>query len=82
MFWPEHVLLDGCSSFKTEDLVLIWFLPDGLYKSYKYRGQFSLKNLKALEQMYWLNLSETGSQFICSNSLSQCDFCCLVEDRN
>ena len=29
---------------------------------------FSSKNLKALEQMHRLNLSETGSQFICSNS--------------
>ena len=23
VFWPEHVLLDGCFSFKTEDLVFI-----------------------------------------------------------
>ena len=44
MFWPEHMLLDGCFSFKMEDLVFIWFCPDGLYKSYKYREQFSLKN--------------------------------------
>ena len=65
MFWPERVLLDGCFSFKMEDL--IWSCPDGLYKSYKHREQFSLKNLTALEQMHWLNLSETGSQFVCSN---------------
>ena len=67
VFWPKHVLLDGCFSFKTEDLIFSWYYPNGLCKSYKYRRQFSLKNLKTLEQMHWLNLSETGSQFICSN---------------
>ena len=60
MFWPEHLLLDGCFSFKMEDVVFIWSCPDGLYKSYKYRGKFSLKNLKVLEQMHSLKLSETG----------------------
>ena len=68
VFWPEHLLLDRCFSFKTEDLVFIWSCPEGLYKSCKFGGQISLKNSKALEQMHWLNLSETGSQFICSNS--------------
>ena len=68
VFRPDHVLLDGSFSFKTEDLVFIWSCPDVLYKSYKYRGQFSLKNLKALEQMHWLNISETGTQSICANS--------------
>ena len=63
-FWPEHVFLKGCFSFKTEDLVFAWFWPDCLYISWKYRGQVSLKNLKALEQRYWLNLSDTGSQLI------------------
>ena len=43
-FWPEHVFLKGCFSFKT-DLVLTWFWPDCLYISWKYRGQVSLKNL-------------------------------------
>ena len=43
--------------FKTENLVFIWSCPEALYKSCKYRGQFSLKNLKALEQMHLLNLS-------------------------
>ena len=63
IFWPEHGFLIVCFSFKTEDLVFAWFWPDCLYISWKYRGQVSLKNLKALEQRYWLNLSETGSQF-------------------
>ena len=44
MFWPEHVLLDGCFSFKTEDLVFIWSCPDDLHKSYKYRGQYMLQS--------------------------------------
>ena len=44
-FWPEHVFLKGCFSFKTEDLVFAWFWPDCLYISWKYRGQVSLKNL-------------------------------------
>ena len=61
MFWPEHVLLDGCFSFKTKDVVFIWSCPDGIYKSYKYRAEFLLKNLKALEQMHSLKLWETGS---------------------
>ena len=65
-FWPEYVFFKRCFSFKTEDLILAWFWPDCLYISWKYRGQVSLKNLKALEQRYWLNLSETGSQLIFS----------------
>ena len=67
-FWPLHVFLKGCFSLKTEDLVFAWFWPDCLYISWKYRGQVSLKNLKALEQRCWLNLSETGSQLIFSKS--------------
>ena len=43
MFWPEHALLDGCFSFKMEDLVFILSCPDGLYK---YWRTFFLKNLK------------------------------------
>ena len=35
---------------------------------WKYRGQVFLKNLKALEQRYRWNLSETGSQLIFSKS--------------
>ena len=27
-FRPEHVLLKGCFSFKTEVLVLAWFWPE------------------------------------------------------
>ena len=65
-FWPEHVFLKGCFSFKTEDLVFAWFWPDCQYVSRKYRDQVYLKNLKVLEQRYWLNLSETGSQLIFS----------------
>ena len=30
-FWPEHVFLKGCFSFKTEDLMLAWFLTDYIY---------------------------------------------------
>ena len=30
MLWLEHVLLDGCFSFKTEDFVFIWSCP-GVY---------------------------------------------------
>ena len=30
VFWSEHVLLDGCFSFKTEDFVFIWSCP-GVY---------------------------------------------------
>ena len=67
-FWPEHVFLKGCFSFKTEDLVFAWFWPDYLYISWNYRGEIFLKNLKALEQRYWLNLSETRSQLIFSQS--------------
>ena len=63
MFWPEHVLLDGCFSFKMEDLVFILSCPDGLCKLQKYWQTFFLKNfkkkyskkfknLKALEQMH------------------------------
>ena len=48
MFWPEHVFLDGCFSFKTQDLVYIWSCPDGLHKSYKYRGQFPLQKFKSI----------------------------------
>ena len=69
-FWPEHVFLKGCFSFKTEDLVFAGFLPDCLYISWKYRAQASLKNLKALEQRYWLNLSETGNQLTFSKSFT------------
>ena len=65
-FWPEHVFLIGGFSFKTEDLVFAWFCY--LYISWKCRGQVSLKNLKALEQRYRLNLSETGGQLIFSKS--------------
>ena len=65
-FWSEHVFLKGCFSFKTEDLVFAWFWPDCLCMSWKYRWQVSLKNLKALEQGYWLHLSETGSPLIFS----------------
>ena len=36
--------------------------------SWKYRGQVSLKNLKVLEQNYWLNLSKIGSQLSFSKS--------------
>ena len=50
------LIFDGCFSFKMEDLAFIWSRPKGLYKSCKCKGQFSLKNLKALEQMHWLNL--------------------------
>ena len=32
-FWPEHMFLKGCFSFKTEDLVFAWFWPDCLYIS-------------------------------------------------
>ena len=63
MFWPEHVLLDGCFSFKMEDLVFTLSCPDGLCKLQKYWRTFFLKNLKkkyskkfknlkALEQMH------------------------------
>ena len=79
-FRPEYVILKGCFSFKTEDLVFAWFWPDCLYISWKYRGQVSLKNLKALEQRYWLNFSETGSdEFLQSVSL-QLDFYYEVGD--
>ena len=60
-FWPDHVFLKGCFSFRKEDLVFAWFWPDCLYISWKYRGQVSLKILKALEQRYWLNPSESVS---------------------
>ena len=69
-FLPEQVFLIGCFSFKTEDLVFAWFWPDCLYISWKYRGQVSSKNLKGLEQRYWLNLSETGIKLIFSVFLS------------
>ena len=54
VFWPEHVLLDRCFSFKTEDLIFISSCPDDLHKSYinTDRGQFSLKKLKAFKQMH------------------------------
>ena len=67
-FWPEHMFLKECFSFKTDDLVFAWFWPDCLYIYIlsKYSGQVSLKNLKALEQSYWLNFSELGSQLIFS----------------
>ena len=64
-FWPEQ---KGYFSFKTEDLVGGWFWPDFLYISWKHRGQVFLKSVKAIEQRYWLNLSQTGSQLIFSNS--------------
>ena len=67
-FWPEHVFLKGGLSFKTEDLVFAWFWPDCLYISGKCRGQVSLKKREALEQRYWLNLSETGNQLVFSKS--------------
>ena len=67
-FWPEHVFLKGCFSFKIEDLVFAWFWPDCLCIPWKYRRQIFLKNLKTLEQRYSLNLSETGSQLIFSQS--------------
>ena len=63
-FLPEHVFLRGCFSFKTEDLVFAWPWRDCLYISWKCWGQVSLKNLKASEQRYWLNLSETGSNLL------------------
>ena len=63
-FLPEHVFLRGCFSFKTEDLVFAWSWRDCLYISWKCWGQVSLKNLKASEQRYWLNLSETGSNLL------------------
>ena len=65
-FWAEHVFLKQCFSFKTEDLEFAWFWPDCLYISWKYKGQVSLKSWKALEQRYWLILSEAGSQLIFS----------------
>ena len=61
-------LKDGCFSFKTKHLVFAWFWPDCLHISWKYRGQVFLKNLKALEHRYWLNLSEIWSQLIFSKS--------------
>ena len=67
-FGPEHVFPKWCISFKREDLVLAWFWPDCLYTSWKYRGKVPLKKLKASEQRYWLNLSETGSQLIFSKT--------------
>ena len=67
-FCPEHLFLIGCSSFKTEDLVFTWFWPDCLYMSWKSRGQVLFKSLKALEQRYWLNLSETRNQLVLSKS--------------
>ena len=66
--WTEHVFLKERFSFKTADLVFAWFWPDCLCKSWKYRGKVSLKNLKALEERYWSNLSETGSHLIFSKS--------------
>ena len=50
-FWPEHVFLKWCFSFKTEDLVFAWFWPDRLYILWNYKGQVSLKNLKALTKV-------------------------------
>ena len=67
-FLPEHVFLKGCFSFKTEDLVFAWFWPDCQYVSRKYRDQVYLKNLKVLEQRYWLNLPQTRKQSIFSKS--------------
>ena len=68
MLCPEHVFPDRCFNFKTEGPT--WYFLEGLYKSCKYSGQFSWKNSEALEQMHWLNLLKTGSQFICSNSFN------------
>ena len=51
-----HKMYTKCIQFLS-GLVFIWSCPDGLDKSCKYRGQLSLKNLKVLEQMHWLNLS-------------------------
>ena len=56
-FWPEHMFLKGCFSLKTEDHIFAWFWPDCVHVSWKYRGQVSLKNLKVVEQRYWLKLS-------------------------
>ena len=67
-FLLDHVFLKGCFTFKTENLAFAWFWPNCLYISWKNRGQVSLKNLKALEQRHWLNISETGSQLIFSKS--------------
>ena len=63
-FWPKHFFLKLCFNFKIEDLVFAWFWPDYPYMLKKYRGQISLKNLNALEQSYWLNLSGTRSKLI------------------
>ena len=79
-FWSEHVFLKECFSFKTENLAFAWFWPDCLYTSWKYRGQVSLKILKALEQRYWLNLWETGSQLILQSLSLQFGFCYLAGD--
>ena len=84
-FCPEHVLLDGRFSRKTIDLVFTWSLPEGLYKSFKPREQFTLKDLKTSEQMYsenkQMNLLEIRRTFICLNSLFQRYLCYLVEDK-
>ena len=70
-FWPEHVFLKECFSFKTEDLLVVLFWPDCLHISWKCRGQVYLKKLKALEQRCWLNPLETRSQLIYSKSFIQ-----------
>ena len=40
-----------------------------------------IKNLRAIEQIHWLNLSETGSILFVQILLLQCDFYGLVEDK-
>ena len=72
---------DQNTCFLTGDLVFAWFWSDCLYISWKNRGQVSLKNLKALEQRYWLNLSETRSQLIFDGVSLQFDFCYQAGDE-
>ena len=70
-FWPEHVFLKACFSFKTEDFdqkIYLILTRLSIYISRKYRGQDSIKNLKVLEEKHWLNLPETGKQLISSTS--------------
>ena len=67
-FWPEYIFLKGCFSSKMEDIAFAWFWPYCLYILWQYKKLKRLKNLKALEQRYWLNLSETESQLIFSKS--------------
>ena len=69
LFWPESVFLKGCFSFEVIYPVYAWSWPDCVYISCKYRGQVCLKKLKALEQSDWLDLWDTKSQSIFSNSL-------------